>query len=73
LISAGRHKGRMPMRVGRNASMMSVSRLIRFVCVLLTALLWAVTLTTDPTKGPVAAAAALTAIVALIIALTSLD
>jgi hypothetical protein len=63
----------MPMRVGRNASMMSASRLIRFVCVLLTALLWTVTLVTDPTSGAIAAAAALTAIVALMIALTSFE
>jgi hypothetical protein len=62
-----------PIRVERNASMMPASRLIRFVCVLLTALLWAVTLATDPTKGPITAAAALTAIVALMIALTSFD
>jgi hypothetical protein len=53
--------------------MRSASAFIRLVCVLLTALLWAVTLITDPTKGPITAAAALTAIVALMIALTSFE
>jgi hypothetical protein len=53
--------------------MSSAPRLLRFVCVLLTVLLWAVTLITDPTPGPITAAAALTAIVALIIALTSFE
>jgi hypothetical protein len=59
-----------PIGVERNAFMRSASRILRFVCVLLTALLWAVTLITDPTAGPIIAAAALTAIVALMIALT---
>jgi len=53
--------------------MRSASRVLRFVCVLLTVLLWAVTLLTDPTSGPITAAAALTGIVALMIALTSFE
>jgi hypothetical protein len=51
--------------------MRSASRLIGFICVLLTVTLWAVTIVTDPTPGPIAAAVALTAIVALMIVLTS--
>ena len=38
--------------------MSSAPRLLRVVCVLLTVLLWAVTLITDPTPGPITAAAA---------------
>jgi hypothetical protein len=53
--------------------MRSAPGLIRLVCVVLTALLWAVTLITDPTKGPITAAAALTAIVALMMVLTSFE
>jgi hypothetical protein len=60
-----------PIHVERNISMRSASRLLGFVCVLLTAVLWAVTVMTDPTPGPIAAAAALTVIVAAMIALTS--
>ena len=47
------------------------SRLLGVVCVLLTIALWPVTIMTDPTPGAIAAAGALTAIVALMIALTS--
>ena len=53
--------------------MRSAAGLIRFVCLVLTALLWAVTLITDPTKGAITAAAALTAIVALMMALTAFE
>jgi hypothetical protein len=51
--------------------MKSASRVVAFVCVLLTVALWAVTIITDPTPGPIAAAGALTGIVALMIVLTS--
>ena len=73
MTQASDDKSFKPIRVERKASMLSASSLIRFICVLLTALLWVVTLMTDPTKGPIAAAAALTAIVALMIALTSFE
>jgi len=53
--------------------MKSTLSVLRLVCVLLTAVLWVVTLITDPTPGPITAAAALTAIVALMIALTSFE
>ena len=52
-------------------AMKLASRLLGFVCVLVTVVLWAVTLMTDPTPGPIAAAGALTAIVAIVIALAS--
>jgi hypothetical protein len=51
--------------------MKSLSRLLGFVCMFLTVLLWVVTLVTDPTPGPIAAAVALTAIVAVMAALTA--
>jgi hypothetical protein len=51
--------------------MRSASRLLGFVCVILTAVLWAITIMTDPAPGPIVAAAALTVIVAAMIALTS--
>jgi hypothetical protein len=41
-----------------------------FVCVSLTLILWAITLITEPTPGPIGAAASLTVIVALMIVLT---
>jgi hypothetical protein len=50
-----------------------VSKLFAFACVLLTMVLWIVTLMTDATRGPIVAAAALTAIVAAIIAFTMLE
>jgi hypothetical protein len=53
--------------------MNSVSKLLRFACVLLTLVLWSVTLGTEPTRGPIVAAAALTVIVAAIIAFTTLE
>jgi hypothetical protein len=40
------------------------SKFLAVVCVLLTVVLWAVTMVTDPRPGPIGAAAALTAIVA---------
>jgi hypothetical protein len=52
--------------------MRSASNFLTLVCVLLTALLWAVTLITDPTPSSMTAAAALTVIVGLMTALTSL-
>jgi hypothetical protein len=33
--------------------MNSVSKLLRFACVLLTLVLWSVTLVTEPTRGPI--------------------
>jgi len=47
-----------------------VSKLLGFVCALLTAILWAVTLLTDITPGAIAAAGSLTAIVGFLIALS---
>jgi hypothetical protein len=47
--------------------MVSASRLLRFVCVLLTIALWAITITTHLTPNSIAAAAALTAIVGLLV------
>jgi hypothetical protein len=52
--------------------MTSASKVLGCICALLTIVLWAVTLATDPTPGPIVAAGALTAIVAVMIALTSL-
>jgi hypothetical protein len=43
--------------------MSTPSKLLGFVCVLLTVILWAVTLTTEPTAGSIAAAGSLTGIV----------
>jgi hypothetical protein len=43
-----------------------VSKLLGFICLLLTIVLWAVTLTMDPTPHSIAAAGALTVIVGLI-------
>ncbi len=51
--------------------MQLASKLLAAVCLLLMITLWAITIATDPTPGPVAAAAALTAIVALMIVVTS--
>jgi hypothetical protein len=51
--------------------MRSASKLLGVTCVLLTVLLWAVTIMTDPAPGPIAAAGALTVIVALMAMLTS--
>jgi len=42
------------------------SKIIGSVCVVLTVILWIVTLATDPTPGPIGTAAALTAIVAVV-------
>jgi hypothetical protein len=47
-----------------------VSKLLGFICVLLTAILWAVTLMTNATPGSVAAAGSLTAIVGFMIVLS---
>jgi hypothetical protein len=47
------------------SSMRSASRLIGLVCVMLTIILWAITLTTDPTLGSILNALCLTAIVAI--------
>jgi hypothetical protein len=52
--------------------MKSASKRLGFICAFLTIVLWAVTLATDPTPGPIVAAGALTAIVAVMIVLTSL-
>lgn len=46
------------------------SKFLGFTCVVITIVLWAVTMTTDATPGPIGAAAALTAIVAVMILLT---
>jgi len=73
LTKAIANKRHEPIRVGPNAIMRSASRVLRFVCLLLAALLWVVTLITDPTPGAITAAAALTAIIALMIALTSFE
>jgi archaellum biogenesis protein FlaJ (TadC family) len=43
-----------------------VSKLLGFICLLLTIVLWAVTLTTDPTPHSIAAAGTLTVIIGLI-------
>lgn len=51
--------------------MRSVSRLLGVICIVLTAALWAVTIVTDPAPGPIAAALALTAIVAIMAVFTS--
>jgi hypothetical protein len=51
--------------------MLSASKLLGFICAFLTVVLWAVTLTTDPTPGPIVAAVGLTAIVAVMIVFTS--
>jgi hypothetical protein len=58
------------MRGERTAGMNSATKIIGFVCVVLTIILWVVTLTTDPTQGSISAAAALTAIVAAMGALS---
>jgi hypothetical protein len=50
-------------------SMSSVSKLLGVVCVLLTAVLWVVTIA-DPGPAPVAAALALTGIVAMMLIFT---
>jgi hypothetical protein len=50
----------------RNSSL--VSKLLGVVCVILTGVLWSITIATDPTADAVGAAAALTAIVAIMIA-----
>ena len=50
--------------------MNSAAKAIGFVCVTLTIVLWVVTLMTDPTPGPIGAAIALTAIVAVVGALS---
>ncbi len=47
----------------RTFSMRSALKIIGVVCVILTILLWTVTLTTDATPGSIGAAACLTAIV----------
>lgn len=52
--------------------MWSASKLLGFICAVLTVVLWVVTLATDPTPGPIVAAGALTVIVAVMIALTAL-
>jgi len=46
--------------------MYSASRIVGFVCITLTIILWAVTLMTDPTPESVGAAACLTAIVVVV-------
>jgi hypothetical protein len=46
--------------------MQQAAKTIGLICVVLTIALWLVTLTTDPTPGPISAAVALTAIVAMI-------
>jgi hypothetical protein len=46
--------------------MNSASKIIGAVCVVLTVILWIVTLATDPAPGPIGAAAAMTAIVAAV-------
>ena len=45
--------------------MQQAAKTIGLICVVLTITLWLVTLTTDPTPGPISAAVALTAIVAI--------
>ncbi len=55
----------------QNKRMRSTSKLLGITCVLLTVLLWAVTIMTDPAPGPIAAAGALTVIVALMAVFTS--
>lgn len=51
-------------------NMRSASKALGFVCVLLTGILWIVTIMTEPTPSAISAAAALTAIVAAMIAIT---
>jgi hypothetical protein len=51
--------------------MQLTSKLVGIVCVMLTIVLWAVTIVTDLTPGSVAAASALSAIVAMMIVFTS--
>jgi hypothetical protein len=46
------------------------SKLLGVACALLTIILWAVTLVTDPSPGPISAAVALSAIVAVVAILT---
>ena len=46
--------------------MQQAAKTIGLICVVLTIALWLVTLTTDPTPGPISAAVALTAIVAMV-------
>jgi hypothetical protein len=53
--------------------MITVSKLLGFACVLLTVVLWAVTLTTDLTPGSIAAAGSLTAIVGIMIVFRLLE
>jgi hypothetical protein len=49
--------------------MHATTKTICYACVALTIIMWVVTLITDPTPGPITAAAALTAIVALMAAI----
>jgi hypothetical protein len=49
----------------------SASKLLGFVCALLAAVLWTVTILMDPTPGSIGAAAALTAIMALVVVVTT--
>ena len=46
--------------------MQQAAKTIGLICLVLTIALWLVTLTTDPTSGPIGAAVALTAIVAIV-------
>ena len=46
--------------------MQTGSKTIGLICLVLTIALWLVTLTTDPRLGPISAAVALTAIVAIV-------
>jgi hypothetical protein len=54
------------MRGGTAAGMNLPSKIIGSVCVVLTVILWIVTLATDPAPGPIGAAAAMTVIVAVV-------
>jgi len=56
----------------RMHDMNPASKYLGSVCVLLTVILWAITLTTDTTPSSIAAAGALTGIVGLMIALSLL-
>jgi hypothetical protein len=51
----------------------SQSKLLGFVCLLLTVVLWIVTILEGPTPSSIGAAAALTAIVALAVVITAWD